>query len=395
MDPDAPIKLPDVLAQDPGADLLSTYWPTVIFAALAAALVVLAVWVARRRRKRLGAGRTWWGRSLISVAWAVPIAAVLTVSLALGVNTWVGYFPSFPTFQRWVDDKTRPPVVHKPKTAVTGEQQSDTLPGADPHHRVTTETRGFAFAARVPAKAKGTEYSGAWVYLPPDYDREGNTQRYPVIYALHGAPGSAADWFAGGRLDYVVDQLISSGAMPPAIVISPDLNTGANRLDEEPLNYPKGPQIEDFVTKDVVPWADSNLRTEADAQHRVISGMSAGGLGALVYGLHHPEVYGGVISLLPYSKIYTPAIKNDPKALRENSPLQIIADRGSSTKQPIFLGQGDGESTKEATEIRDALRAQGQTTTLRVLPGLGHTWEAARTLMPLGLVWTSQQLGWK
>lgn len=388
MDPDAPIDVPPMLAQDPGADLLSTYWPSALALLVVAALVVLTVRAARRR-----GGRSRRRRVVGATGWAALSALVLAVALALVVNTWVGYFPSVATFSRWVDDKVRAPVTDFPATAVVAP--SGTPQVGENLQRVTTDDRGYSFLAAVPSSAPKVPDTGAWVYLPPGYDTPGNTTRYPVVYALHGAPGSAADWFAGGRIDYVLDTLFGQGSVPPVIVVSPDLNAGANRVDDEPLDIPGGPQIETFVTTDVVTWADANFRTIADADHRVISGMSSGGLGSLLYGLHHPDVFGGVVSIMPYTTPYTASVVADPASRQRNTPLEVIAARGSATSQKIFLGQGDGEPDVEATQIRDALRAQGQTTTLHVFPGLGHNWTTARTLMPYGLVWVSSQLGWE
>ena len=397
MDPDAPIELPSTLLQDPGADILSTYWPAIIVFVLAAAAAVLAVRSVRRTRAGTGP-RSRRRRILGAAGWGTLSAGVLAVSLAFGVNTWVGYFPSVATLSRWVDDKVRAPVTQFPTTAVRtpeGTPQVGGTPQAGGSaERVTTDQRGYPFLAAVPSTASKVPSTGAWVYLPPGYDKPGNTTRYPVMYLLHGSPGSAADWFAGGRTDYVLDTLIASGDIPPTIVVSPDLNAGADRVDDEPLDIPGGPQIETFVTSDVVNWADTNFRTQADAQHRVVAGMSSGGLGSLLYGLHHPDLFGGVVSIMPYTKPYTAAVVGNPASLASNSPLDVISARGTGTSQKIFMGQGDKEATVEATQIRDALRAQGQTTTLRVFPDLGHSWKTAKTVMPYGLVWAAQQLGW-
>ncbi|CAH0141301.1 alpha/beta hydrolase [Microbacterium foliorum] len=388
MDPDAPIDVPPALLQDPGADLLSTYWPAAVVLLLAAAAVALAVRAARR-----AGGRSRRRRALSATGWGTAGTLLLAVSLAFGVNTWVGYFPSVATFNRWVDDKVRAPVTEFPQTAVIPPSGEPSV--GENAERVTTEDRGYPFLAAVPSSTKNVPDTGAWVYLPPGYDKPGNADRYPVIYALHGAPGSAADWFAGGRIDYLLDTMIGAGSIPPVIVVSPDLNAGADRVDDEPLDIPGGPQLETFVTKDVVRWADANFRTRADVDHRVVAGMSSGGLGSLLYGLHHPDLFGGVVSIMPYTSPYTAAVVADPESRKRNTPLDVIAARGTATSQKIFLGQGDGEQTTEATQIRDALRAQGQITTLRVLPHLAHNWTTARTIMPYGLVWAATQLGWE
>lgn len=384
MDVDAPIKLPAALSGDLGSDLLASYWPSAIALLIAAMLIIGLVVVVRRRRRAARSKKT------VVFALAGPAVVAIACALALGVNTWVGYFPSVAAVQRWLDSTPREPVAAFPTTAVQGGPS--VVP--DGRHRVTTDDRGYAFLTTVPANGRSAPDAGAWVYLPPGYDARDNTARYPLVVALHGAPGSAADWFAGGRLDQVLDVLITAGSIPPVVVVSPDLNAGPDRVDREPLNLPGGPQIEDYVTQDIVGWADAHLRTKADAKHRIISGMSSGGLGSLVYGLHHPEVFGGVVSIMPYTKLYTPQILSDPAALRTNSPLDAIAARAPGGEQQFFLGQGDGEKTDQATQIRDALRATGAPATLRVLPGLAHNWTAARTIMPYGLVWASQRLGW-
>lgn len=386
MDPDGPIDVPATLMQDPGADLLSTYWPSAIGLGILAIIAVLAVRTVRRRRS---AGRR---KGAVIGGWSIAGALALAVSLALGVNTWVGYFPSVAAMTRWVDGKVREPVTTFPKTAVAApDKTANPLAGAQ---RVTTQTTGYAFLAAVTSTSTKVPSSGAWVYLPPGYDEPGNTRRYPVVYALHGSPGSAADWFAGGRIDYMMDTLIAAGSIPPMIVVSPDLNAGISRVEDEPMDIPGGPQIETFVVKDVVPWADANFRTLAEPGQRVVAGMSSGGLASLLYTLHEPALFGGAISILPYTQPYTSAVVADPAAKRRNSPLVVISERATASGQKFFLGQGDGEPTKEATQIRDALRSRGDITTLRVLPGLAHNWTAARTIMPYGLIWMSAQLGW-
>lgn len=387
MELDDPIDVPVQLSADLGTDLLATYWPTVIMFLIAGAAIGMIVLFRRRCRDRARHPR------LRVAGWVITASIAMIAALALGVNTWVGYFPSVDALQRWVDSTPREPVTVFPTTAVDAGEKGVETPSSS-SQRVTSADRGHAFLSSVPAHDRKMPDAGAWVYLPPDYDAPGNTQRYPVVYALHGAPGSAADWFAGGRIDYLLDVLITTGYLPPVIVVSPDLNAGPERVDTEPLNRPGGPQIEDFVVQDVVAWADDTFRTLPDTEHRVIAGMSSGGIGSLLYGLHSPDVFGGVVSIMPYTKPYTPEVAADENALRTNSPLDIIASRPGATTQKIFLGQGDGEPTAEAEQIIAALRAQEQPATLRVLPGLEHNWTAARTIMPYGLIWAATQLEW-
>lgn len=374
MDPDRELTLPPELTTgDVGTDLLATYWPAGI--ALGLAALAVAVWIYRARRDPDHASR----RVRRAFLWWVPASIALVLGLALGVNTWVGYLPSVAAVQRWIAATPEGPVV---------------LPSAGSTERHTDAGHGYAFMDSVPSSTPSVPASAAWVYLPPDYDKPGNTTRYPVIYALHGSPGSSPDWFSGGRIDGSLDILIRDGLFPPAIVVAPDLNAGAGRSGQEPLNQPGGPQMEDFVVNDVVGWADKNLRTLPESGQRVIAGMSSGAMGALNYGLGHPEIFAGTIALIGYATPYSDAIKNNPEALAATTPENLLDRLPAGTGPRIFLGQNDGKSLPEMQKLAAKFREHGLTSTLREFKGLQHNWTAARTMMPYGLVWMAQELGW-
>jgi enterochelin esterase-like enzyme len=122
-----------------------------------------------------------------------------------------------------------------------------------------------------------------YVYLPPGYS---NTDtRYPVLYMLHGLSGNKNEWLNYGIVN-VADQAISSGQMPPMIIVLPQGDKGYW------VNHNNGPRWGDYVYQDVVKQIDSNYRTLADPKHRAIGGMSMGGWGALYLGFTHPDVFG-------------------------------------------------------------------------------------------------------
>ena len=68
----------------------------------------------------------------------------------------------------------------------------------------------------------------ATVYLPPGYENS-LENRYPVLYFLHGYTSTHLTFFGGSsRLldrDFrkIMDKLINSGAVPPLIIISPNV----------------------------------------------------------------------------------------------------------------------------------------------------------------------------
>ena len=67
------------------------------------------------------------------------------------------------------------------------------------------------------------------VYLPPGF---APTKRYPVVYLLHGMPGSPSEYLYGADLVPFAVRAVTSGAIEPFIAIcrpqAPTTHTTAN-----------------------------------------------------------------------------------------------------------------------------------------------------------------------
>ena len=142
------------------------------------------------------------------------------------------------------------------------------------------------------------------VYTPPGY-RTG-TQRYPVLYLLHGGGGDEEAWTSMGRTPQILDYLIARGKTTPMIVVMTNGNadqvaaqsvvppapraTGmsANPTVEAALAFPES------VVADVVPYIDGTYRTLADRQNRAVAGLSMGGMHTATVALRHPEMFAWV-----------------------------------------------------------------------------------------------------
>jgi len=61
------------------------------------------------------------------------------------------------------------------------------------------------------------------IYLPPDYDK--TTNRYPVIYYLHGFTESDSLTFTSHRFDTLIDRAILTRKIRPVIVVMPNQHT--------------------------------------------------------------------------------------------------------------------------------------------------------------------------
>ncbi|MEQ1439754.1 alpha/beta hydrolase family protein [Fontimonas sp. SYSU GA230001] len=120
------------------------------------------------------------------------------------------------------------------------------------------------------------------VLLPSGY--EGSSQRYPVLYLLHGAVGNYKVW---------VDRLDAEAltADLPLIVVMPD--GGPVGLYSDWYNNGLGgiPMYETYHIAQLVPWIDAHYRTVAAREGRAIAGLSMGGFGAMSYAARHPDLF--------------------------------------------------------------------------------------------------------
>ncbi|PVU82527.1 esterase [Cellulomonas sp. WB94] len=353
MDSPQPVPAPtlprDVLvALSDNHDLLSTWWPAVVAAGVAVALVVLAV--ARRRRGR----RAWPARTGAGVA--------LVVAAALGLNAWVGYVPSVAAAALLLTSH------ESVGTAATGG--------------VVPVTIAAPAALRMPT-------STTWVYTPPGYDPSAST-RYPVVYLVHGTPGTSADWMSGGDIAHVMDVLIAHHLVRPMIVVAPDVN-GVGQSDTECLDSTRGgSQVETYLNQVVVPWVDAHYTTAADWSHRAIGGMSSGGFCALDQGLRHPELYGAIIALEAYDNPGSGgrAMLATDAEIAAHSPRRYLPTMTFAHPVTVFLAAGGaarGGDASEAAGLAAQLTARGQSVLYRIEPGQFHTWTMARTAIPYGL----------
>ncbi len=133
----------------------------------------------------------------------------------------------------------------------------------------------------------------ATVYTPPGYMND--SERYPVLYLVHGAGDSYDSWTSVGHANLILDNLIAEGKARPMIVVMPFGHTperpGSNMLANTDFG--------DDLIKDLIPYVDGHFRTLADQPNRAMAGLSMGGAHTLRFGLTHPELFDhiGVFSM--------------------------------------------------------------------------------------------------
>jgi putative tributyrin esterase len=120
------------------------------------------------------------------------------------------------------------------------------------------------------------------IVLPRDY--ESSTERYPVLYLLHGLTQNYTAWgLTNGTPFY-------AGLYDDLIVVMPD---GGNSWYVNWAESEEGQRNdwEDHIVQDVVNHVDWNSRTIARREGRAIAGLSMGGYGSITLGLRHPEMF--------------------------------------------------------------------------------------------------------
>lgn len=116
-----------------------------------------------------------------------------------------------------------------------------------------------------------------------------STDRYPVIYWLHGAGGDES----GGL--YVAEHLqraIASGTVPPMIIVFPNGGKKTEYRDWPEQNI----MPESMIVKELIPWIDSHYRTVSSPLARALEGMSMGANGALKLAFKYPQLFGSVVA---------------------------------------------------------------------------------------------------
>lgn len=224
------------------------------------------------------------------------------------------------------------------------------------------------------------------VYLPDGYELS-SSRRYPVLYLLHGAGGDETTWISRGNIKERIDKLIANGAIPPAILIIPGC------VDCWWVDGQKDKAETAFWTE-LVPAVDDRYRTIAARQGRLIAGVSAGGYGAVRYGLKYPDQIAAVAAFSPAIYATTPpalsAARRQSPFVRtdgqfnqslwsaENYPRLVERYFGQKDQVGFYLVAGDsdrlGITFETALLFKTIFEKQPDLAELRVVDG-GHDWD--------------------
>jgi enterochelin esterase family protein len=240
--------------------------------------------------------------------------------------------------------------------------------------------QGHVCEQSIPSRIYGHPRT-VWVYTPAGY-KTGPTG-YPLIVAFDG------DDYRGDtmRLPMVLDSLIAAGKLPPTVALLIDNASGAARLND----LANQPAFAEFLATEAIPWLRLHYNVTRDPHRTIVTGSSAGGLGASYVALVHPEIFGNVLS---QSGAYWrgAASSNSPPwewltgqyYARPKKDVRFVVDVGAGETHRAL---GSGPVFIEAVRrFRDALKSKGYAVIYTEVPGGQHAPQFWRPRLAVDLV---------
>ena len=239
------------------------------------------------------------------------------------------------------------------------------------------------------------------IYLPAGYWTTGCD--YPVLYLLHGLGGDSESWLRPneGNLKAIADEWFRGRQSDKMIIVLPDAQ---NRWY---MNSADGKErFEDYFFNELIPKIERSYRCKTGRDDRAIAGLSMGGHGALLYALHHPELFRSCVALsaavrtdeelraMPldqFNRRYHEALgtvgENDERLSEFFNRNRVLPLLAKLPKEPpfdvrILLDCGEGDALLSGNRAVDGeLTRLGVPHELIVRPGV-HRWEYWRESLP-------------
>jgi len=184
-----------------------------------------------------------------------------------------------------------------------------------------------------------------YVYVPPGYDNDPEA-RYSSIYVIQGLTGQVDMWrnrsaFRPNFLE-LTDRLFAQGEVPPAIVAFVDAWTSLG--GSQYLDSPGTGNYHTYLCDEVVPFVDTNYRTDPARERRGIQGKSSGGYGAFVTPMLRPDLFSGLASHAGdalFEVCYQPLFPKSVRTLRDKYEGSFDRFWEDFRSRPAFSKEGD------------------------------------------------------
>jgi enterochelin esterase-like enzyme len=219
-----------------------------------------------------------------------------------------------------------------------------------------------------------------FVYTPPDYDKDPG-KRFPVLYLQHGAGEDETGWGNQGRANLILDNLIAAGKARPFIVVMDNGGgigprpggPGGPPKGGAPAPKPGGPPRFNFsafakiMTEELMPFIDSNYRTQADQPHRAMAGLSMGGMQTRQITLANLDKFSHIGMFSGGSIAATDPALADPEAFQKKVKVLLVS-----------YGSREAGGAAAAKANQEALQKLGVKSVYYESPETAHEWQSWR-----------------
>jgi enterochelin esterase-like enzyme len=207
-----------------------------------------------------------------------------------------------------------------------------------------------------------------YMYAPPGYD-ENTSEKYPVLYIIHGGGEDERGWATQGKTDLIIDNLIAEKKAVPMIVVMPDGNFALNAFGEESLRI-----FEKELKQSIIPFVEKNYRVKTDAIYRALAGLSMGGIQTLYAGVRNTDMFS-------YLGVFSSGWFADRKELSDLQYefMKNNTDKINSNLKKFWISQGGKEDIawKNCQTMLAKFDELKINYTYSEYPG-GHTWPVWR-----------------
>jgi len=269
-------------------------------------------------------------------------------------------------------------------------------PGSDPWDFKPEIPHGAVQAVWYPSEILKQKGRRMYVYTPPNYFN--TSERYPVLYLLHGGGGDEDAWTTMGRANIILDNLIAAGKVKPMLVVMPNGNatqivsqgyafgpTPPRQSVTAPAPPPvqaaqgagggrgpggapggRGPQPYEgsyphSLVKEVIPFIEKNYRVIADKNSRAIAGLSMGGGQTVQATNNNPGVFG-------YIAVWSAGGQDTPEFA---AALTKVKEAGV---KHYWIGAGTTDMARPGAEtLSTVVKKVGLDTSYHTAPG-AHYW---------------------
>ncbi len=249
------------------------------------------------------------------------------------------------------------------------------------------------------------QWRRCFIYTTPGYDTN-TTERYPVLYLLHGWGENEFGWTFQGHVDQIMDNLLAAGKVKPMIIVMDNLNAVKPGEDgslyfarsvitqavphpippmgppppaaagsQHPATPPRRPMFHlsttfsDMMFTDLIPMVEKNYRVAPGRDNRAMAGLSMGGMQTFTTGLENLDKFAYLGGFSGNCGSFGGPF--DPKT----SCGGAFADPAAfnAKVKVLFLSTGSVEGPR-VKEFSEALTAAGIHNVYFESPGTAHEW---------------------